>query len=63
MHRGASKRCRCGKTFFSTYRQAMKKVNRTDAERPYFCFEAGGYHITGIPKSEWDAAQALRVVV
>ena len=61
MRRGQGKRCRCGKAFYSSFRKAQHVVNRTEAERVYFCYEAGGYHITGVPKGEWNAAQAARL--
>lgn len=48
----AKAKCKCRKTLFSTWGKAMKAVKRAGADRPYWCAEGGGYHITRYSKQE-----------
>lgn len=47
-------KCKCDKTTYTTWGRAAKAVQSASAERPYWCPEAGGYHITRYTRSEQD---------
>ena len=48
----AKAKCGCGKTTYTSYKRARRAVASAGANRPYWCAEAGGYHITRYTKAE-----------